>query len=107
MADRKAKGQRLDSLTPPKTDPTPTAPSAVQHSDDTDLPTVAGLIYGPCPGRRRFLILVRRCCHCGYAHRHTSELLAATYVRGCRPTGRPYRVRARVERDTGRAVRHA
>lgn len=104
----KVKGQRLDPLTLRTTDPALTAPSVVSVPQPADeLPTVVGLIYGPCAGRRRFLILVRRCCWCQHAHRHTSEYLAPTYARGCPPTGRRYRIRARVERDTAKAVRYA
>lgn len=70
-----------------------------------DVPTVRGWVYGPHRGRRRNMIVVRGCPWCGYAgHRHVAEVLAAIYRRSCPVTGRPYWVRAVVERDTGAAV---
>lgn len=83
-----------------------TAASIAPAGDDP--PTVAGLIYAPCPGRRRYLILVRACCWCPHSHRHTSGWLARVYWRACPVTGRRYAVAARVDRDTAsREVRHA
>src|SRR5690606_24008218 len=32
-----------------------------------DMPRIRGWVYGPHTGRRRYIILVRRCCHCEYA----------------------------------------
>ena len=70
----------------------------------TEPPRVRGWVYAPHAGRKGYLILVRRCVYCGAAHRHTSEVLANLYKRGCRVTGKRYFVRAMVERDTGRVV---
>src|SRR5690606_9611978 len=70
-------------------------------------PTVVGLVYAPCRGRARYLILVRVCCWCRHSHRHVSEVLARVYWRACPVTGRRYAVAARIDRDTAsRRVRH-
>lgn len=93
-------------VSPGRGDPGPVVSAATDPSiaPDDELPVVTGWVYGPCAGRRRYLIVVRRCCHCGHAHRHTSEVLAPTYARGCPPTGRRYRIRSRIERDTTSGV---
>jgi hypothetical protein len=76
-------------------------PPTVPHPA-ADLPAVPGWVYGPHPGRRAYLILVRCCPHCECAHRHTSEVLASVYRRHCPVVGTGYVVRSRIERDTRR-----
>jgi hypothetical protein len=66
------------------------------------LPRVRGLVLGPHAGRRRNLIVAPWCPRCQGSHRHTSELLAAVYVRWCPVRGGRYEIAGVIERDTRR-----